>query len=162
MIRDPKSSVSDTILDMDSAEAKQKASDALFAKLRDALELELVEGLPVPPYDFNPDGWMLSRIEPFATLIGATVDLWNARKMVSRNEYEMAGKALAQAFSNQVTDKTFVAGIASVLDFLQPDQMGGRKAAQAIGDVVGGFIPNLGAQTDRELDGHVRDARKLC
>jgi hypothetical protein len=30
--------MSDTMLDMDSAEAKQKATDALIAKLRDALE----------------------------------------------------------------------------------------------------------------------------
>ena len=33
-----------------------------MAKLRDALDLELVEGLPVPAYDFNPDGWMLFRV----------------------------------------------------------------------------------------------------
>ena len=47
---------------MDPAEAKQKGTDALLAKLRDALDLELVEGLPVPAYNFNPNGWMLFRV----------------------------------------------------------------------------------------------------
>jgi hypothetical protein len=37
----------------DAAEAKQKAIDALLARLRDALDLELVEGLPEPVCDFK-------------------------------------------------------------------------------------------------------------
>ena len=47
---------------MNEAEARQKTVDALLAKLRDALDLELVEGLPLPAYDFNPNGWMLFRV----------------------------------------------------------------------------------------------------
>lgn len=46
---------------MNGAEATQKAIDALLAELRYALDLELVEGLPEPDYNFNQDGWMLFR-----------------------------------------------------------------------------------------------------
>jgi hypothetical protein len=56
---------------MTSAEAKQKAIDALLAKLRDALDLELVEGLPEPVYDFNPNGWMLFRVRESGMLGGS-------------------------------------------------------------------------------------------
>jgi hypothetical protein len=46
---------------MNPTEAEQKATDALLAKLRDALNLELVEGLPSYVDGFNPNGWMLFR-----------------------------------------------------------------------------------------------------
>jgi hypothetical protein len=57
---------------MKAAEAKQKAIDALLAKLRDALDLELVEGLPVPVYDFNPNGWMLFRVRDKPGMLGGS------------------------------------------------------------------------------------------
>jgi hypothetical protein len=44
---------------MDADEAKLKQSDTLLAKLRAALNLELVEGLPEQVDGFNPNGWML-------------------------------------------------------------------------------------------------------
>ena len=52
---------------MNATEAKQKVIDALLAKLRDALDLELVEGLPEPVYNFNPNGGMLFRVRLAAT-----------------------------------------------------------------------------------------------
>jgi hypothetical protein len=52
---------------MDSGEAKGEATEALLAKLRDALRLELVEGTP-PVYGFNADGWMLFRVRDDHTL----------------------------------------------------------------------------------------------
>jgi hypothetical protein len=57
---------------MNAAEAKQKAIDALLAKLRDALNLELVEGLPAPVYDFNPNGWMLFRVRDEPGMLGGS------------------------------------------------------------------------------------------
>jgi hypothetical protein len=57
---------------MDATEAKQKATDALLAKLRDALDLELVEGLPSPVYDFNPNGWMLFRVRGNPQMLGGS------------------------------------------------------------------------------------------
>jgi hypothetical protein len=48
---------------MDTDEARLSATDALLAKLRDALDLELVEGLPSPVYGFDPNGWMLFRVK---------------------------------------------------------------------------------------------------
>jgi hypothetical protein len=57
-------------VDMDAAEAEQKATDALLAKLRAALNLELVEGLPQPCYGFNPDGWMLFRVRADSRTLG--------------------------------------------------------------------------------------------
>jgi hypothetical protein len=63
---------------MDVTEAKQRATDALLAKLRDALKLELVEGLPSPVYDFNPSGWMLFRVKGDEHALGASeyVAVW--------------------------------------------------------------------------------------
>jgi len=55
---------------MDATQAKQKAIDALSARLRDALKLELVEGLPAPVYDFNPNGWMLFRVNDAVHILG--------------------------------------------------------------------------------------------
>ena len=48
---------------MDGGEAKLEHTDALLAKLRDALNLELVEGLPEHVAGFNPNGWMLFRMK---------------------------------------------------------------------------------------------------
>jgi hypothetical protein len=55
---------------MNDAEAKQIAIDAMLAKLRDALDLELVEGLPAPVYDFNTNGWMLFRVRGDSRTVG--------------------------------------------------------------------------------------------
>jgi hypothetical protein len=57
---------------MSAAEAKQKVIDALLARLRDALELELVEGLPEPVYNFNPNGWMLFRVRHEQEMLGGS------------------------------------------------------------------------------------------
>ena len=55
---------------MSSTEAKQTGIDALLAKLRDALDLELVEGLPGGAYDFDPTGWMLFRVRGGRNAVG--------------------------------------------------------------------------------------------
>jgi hypothetical protein len=57
---------------MYSTEAKQRAIDALLAKLRHALDLELVEGLPGGVYDFDPTGWMLFRMRGDPGMLGPT------------------------------------------------------------------------------------------
>jgi hypothetical protein len=43
-------------------DARQAATDALLAKFRAALDVELVERLPGGVYDFDPTGWMLFRV----------------------------------------------------------------------------------------------------
>jgi hypothetical protein len=53
-----------------ATEANQGGIDALLAKLRDALDLELVEGLPGGVYDFNATGWMLFRVRGDPHLVG--------------------------------------------------------------------------------------------
>ena len=55
-------------MDADQAKPKQNDAllantDALLAKLRVSLNLELVEGLPEQVDGFNPDGWMLFRVK---------------------------------------------------------------------------------------------------
>lgn len=51
-------------------DAKQAAIDALLARFRAALDLELVEGLPGPVYDFDPTGWMLFRVRGDPHMLG--------------------------------------------------------------------------------------------
>ena len=55
---------------MDAEEAKLEANDALLAKLRAALNLELVEGLPEAVDGFNPNGWMLFRVRDDEEAVG--------------------------------------------------------------------------------------------
>ena len=62
-------------MDADQAKPKQNDAllantDALLAKLRVSLNLELVEGLPEQVDGFNPDGWMLFRMRPDPHAIG--------------------------------------------------------------------------------------------
>ena len=45
-------------------------TDALLAKLRVSLNLELVEGLPERVDGFNPNGWMLFRVRDDQNAIG--------------------------------------------------------------------------------------------
>lgn len=46
---------------MDEAEAKQRATDAMMARMIEALDLQRVESLPSPVYGFNAedDNWFL-------------------------------------------------------------------------------------------------------
>lgn len=101
-------------------------------------------------------------IEPFATLIGTVADLWGVKQYATRQEYDLAMRAAMYGFVNQVTNKTFIAGVASVLDLLQPTEVGGRNAAQAAGDILGGFIPNMLKDVDQLFDPNVRDARSFA
>lgn len=100
-----------------------------------------------------------ARIEPLATVVGTLADLWHVKEYVSDSEYEMAGKALALAMRNQITDKTFLQGITNLVDVITPDEYGGQTFAQFAGTTVGGFVPNLLSQTDRVLDPEIREAR---
>jgi hypothetical protein len=47
---------------MDAEQAKLRATDTLLAKFRQALNLELVEGIPESVAGFDPNGWMLFRM----------------------------------------------------------------------------------------------------
>ncbi len=100
-----------------------------------------------------------ARIEPLATVLGLTADLWNIKEYLSDAEYEMAGKAAALAFRSQVTDKTFMQGITNLADLVTADEYGGNSFAKFVGSTVGGFVPNLLSQTDRILDPEIREAR---
>jgi hypothetical protein len=46
---------------MDEREARQRVTDALMARMIEALNLKRVEALPTPVYGFNPDddNWFL-------------------------------------------------------------------------------------------------------
>ena len=55
---------------MDADEAKLEENDALLAKLRAALNLELVEGLPEHVDGFDPNGWMLFRVKNDEEAVG--------------------------------------------------------------------------------------------
>lgn len=106
------------------------------------------------------DEWVsYSRVEPLATIIGSFVDLWQIRKYLTKSEYELAGRAVFVGLREQVTNKTWLLGVTSLLDIVTPDEYGGAKATQAVARVLSGFIPNLVSQTDRALDEHLRDTR---
>lgn len=60
----------DTKRQAEVIDAKLAATNALIAKFRAALDLELVEGLPGGIYDFDPTGWMLFRVRGDAQKVG--------------------------------------------------------------------------------------------
>jgi hypothetical protein len=55
---------------MDDDTPELKETDRLLAKLRAALDLELVEGLPEQVDGFNPNGWMLFRVKGDPNILG--------------------------------------------------------------------------------------------
>ena len=98
-------------------------------------------------------------IEPFATLIGVAVDLWNAKNYMTKGEYEISARALGLAMRSQVTNKTWLMGASNLISLATPTEYGGAKVSQVAAGIVGGFIPNILGQVDKELDAHLRDTR---
>lgn len=113
------------------------------------------------PYSIKiEDTWVsYQRLEPLATLVGTIADLWYARRYMSEGEYDKLAGALALTLRNQVREKTFMQGAVNLIDLATPEEYGGQRAANVLADMLGGFVPGLVVQIDRETDTAIRDVR---
>lgn len=118
-----------------------------------------------PPYSIRipgTDRWVsYSRIEPFATALGATVDAAKAIKSGAGGRWEEATGVGLEAVYGQLTEKTYIRGIGDIAKAF-------RKSAQ--GDVIGGmgaygsnfvasWVPNLVRAPARALQTSMPDRK---
>ena len=117
------------------------------------------------PYSihFNGEYYSYRRFEPIATLLGATADAHTALGYMSKNEADKASKMLWYAFSQQVTNKTFLQGIVKLMGALaDPYSRGERFSEGLAGSIIPGLISQIGGKIDdyqREVSG-ILDAIK--
>lgn len=94
-----------------------------------------------------------ARVEPFATMLASTTDLLVGMKRNGGLNSKVAGETLAR-FKDQVSEKTFLQGVSSVLNAIEdPDRFAERLAS----NIVTGFVPNLIRQPLRESDAELRN-----
>ncbi|MCW1885524.1 LPD5 domain-containing protein [Luteolibacter flavescens] len=94
-----------------------------------------------------------SRVEPFATMLASSADLLVTINRQGGLKPAVASETVAR-FKDQVSEKTFLQGLSSLLNAIEdPDRFGERMTS----NIVTGFVPNLIRQPLRESDTVVRD-----
>lgn len=97
------------------------------------------------------DKWVsYARLEPFATMIGTTVDALNAWKYAREGKWDDFGDQIISAMVNNVRDKNFLQGVDNLMSVMEGD-------VSIFSDIASGFMPNLVRSTVRAFDPYVRD-----
>ena len=101
------------------------------------------------------DTWYeYARIQPFGTLIGMSADLATVWDHMNEEEKDKVPKMLAVAFSNAVTNQTFLQGITNFVNALSdPTRFLPRFAQQ----LAGSLVPNIIGQPTTMADPVVRE-----
>lgn len=101
------------------------------------------------------DKWVsYQAMEPFSMVIGAAADIALFDDYLEDNERNNAAMMVAGAFSQAVTSKTFMQGMAGMIDVLQdPDRYGDRYAQQ----FAASFVPSPVKAIRRDVDPNVRE-----
>ena len=115
------------------------------------------------PYSFKVGDKYLSyqRLDPMATVIGLFADLAEAEEYYDLDDTTMGNmfSALALSFSNNITNKSYVKGLDSMLNMLR-DPAAHSKAL--VGNIAGGFVPTLFSQGQNYSDERVlRETRTI-
>jgi len=115
------------------------------------------------PYSFKVGGTYVSyqRLDPFATFLGLAADIMDrstALKAQDENPLHTAVAAMAVAFSKNITNKSYLAGIEQITDaFSDPERFVPRLIQNRLGSYVPGAISQaVGAFGD---DPYMREAR---
>ena len=95
-----------------------------------------------------------SRVEPFATMLAGVVDLIHELNVSGGVNDKLVGAYFGR-IQNQLTDKTFLAGVSDLVKAAQDPE---RFTTKLAGGIVTGFVPNLIRQPIREVDPVLRDA----
>lgn len=117
------------------------------------------------PYSFVIDDQYISylRFDPFSTLFGVIADyayFANRQDDVTQSQAQMISSAIIVSLTQNITNKSYLAGIAKVVEALnQPERFGASTARQQ----AASYIPNLLAQATVALgdDTAMREVRTL-
>ena len=110
----------------------------------------------------TPNGYVsYARMDPIASLVGTVADLVEYGRYApveDQNSFSTASMGIAVALANNLTNKTYVAGLANFLDAArEPDKyvqsVTNRYAASLVPNILGQAVPSLGG------DPVVRDVR---
>lgn len=126
----------------------------------DPKQKENMKAVGWQPYSVKVgDKWMsYQAMEPFSMVIGAAADIALFDDYLEDNERNNAAMMVAGAFSQAVTSKTFMQGLAGMIDVLQdPDRYGDRYAQQ----FAASFIPSPVKAIRRDVDPVVREVRTV-
>lgn len=108
------------------------------------------------PYSVKVGGTWYSyqRFQPVGTLIGMAADIAEVWKHMTPEESDKVPRMLAVAFSNAVTNQTFLQGITMLVDALsEPDRQGPRL----IQNMAASAVPAVVGQTAQFMDDYKRE-----
>ena len=101
------------------------------------------------------DTWYeYQRIQPTGTLMGMAADLAIVWDHMTDEEKDKVPKLLARAFSNAVTNQTFLQGITNVINAMSEPA---RFAPKFVQQLAGSVVPNIIGQTTTMADPVVRE-----
>ena len=126
----------------------------------DTKQKENLKAVGWQPYSVKVgDKWIsYQAMEPFSMVIGAAADIALFDDYLEENERNNAAMMVAGAFSEAVTSKTFMQGLAGMIDVLQdPDRYGDRYAQQ----FAASFVPSPVKAIRRDVDPVVREVRTV-
>lgn len=101
------------------------------------------------------------RLDPMATVIGLFADLVEAEEYYDLDDTMMGNmfSSVALSFSNNVTNKSYVKGLDSMLNMLRDPQANSKAL---LGNIAGGFVPTLFSQGQNYSDERVlRETRTV-
>jgi hypothetical protein len=97
-----------------------------------------------------------ARIEPFATMLGTTIDLMNTLKNAEK-DHDVA-KAMSDVVShlqNQVLDKTYMKSIADLVEVVT----GKEDPSRLVSNFATSWVPNIARSAARAADPYVRETK---
>lgn len=105
------------------------------------------------------DTWYeYGRLQPMGTLVGLAADMTLVWDHLNDDEKDKIPKMLARAFSNAVTNQTFLQGIVNVVNATSdPTRFGPRFMQQ----LAGSMVPNVIGQPTTMADPYVREVNSM-
>ena len=105
------------------------------------------------------DRWYeIGRLQPGGTLMVLAADVANAWEHMTDDERDKVPKILAMAFSNAITNQTFLQGITNVVHMLsEPDRYGARFFQ----GLAASTVPNIIGQPTAMADPYVRQVNSI-
>lgn len=126
----------------------------------DDRERKILETMGWQPYSVKlGDRWYkYNRFDPLGTILGITADMVETSEYLSDDELGKAGAMIAASIAMNLGDKSYLKGIS---DFSQAYSDPSRYMQNYAKDMATSLIPNVIAQTAREIDPYERQARSL-
>jgi hypothetical protein len=112
------------------------------------------------PYSFKigDNYYSFSRLEPLAMLLGVSADFVELAKYATDEEAKSVAALIMGSLAKNVTSKTFLSGLSSLIEAIQdPDRYGQQYIQQMTGTVV----PTGVAQVAKVTDPYLREARTV-